>query len=316
MWFEVGHVYSFISQPSGKYLNREGSGALTSRANATVYQSTGNPDQRWKIIQDGTDYRIVSMLNQAFALNIYRSTQNCDITGYGGNETDTAVLFEASAGYGDMHFRIRLKNHVDKYLTATGSANSSNVNWQSGGSSAYQVWRLEDHTPPQPNGYTYPTDSSHRTLSRGFTGVNGHRGIDVVGAEGTPLYAFADGVVAYKQNFSTNIYPAGDSKSMESMGNMVCINHYNPNQSIAAGAYVQSVYMHMREPALVNPGATVHKGDVVGYLGNTGYSTGPHLHFNIGVSSQASMEPGYVGYTNMGSIGVIDPCRYLPEYHT
>ena len=63
MWFEVGHVYSFISQPSGKYLNREGSGALTSRANATVYQSTGNPDQRWKIIQDWADYRIVSMLS-------------------------------------------------------------------------------------------------------------------------------------------------------------------------------------------------------------------------------------------------------------
>lgn len=316
MWFEVGHVYSFISQPSGKYLNREGSGALTSRANATVYQSTGNPDQRWKIIQDGADYRIVSMLNQTFALNIYRSTQNCDITAYQNNEEDTAVLFEEVTGYSEneMYFRIRLKNHVDKYLTATGGSNSANVNWQAGSSSAYQVWKLvEDDTFNHSGEYDYPTES--RRLSRGFTGANAHKGIDVIASAGTPVYAFADGVVAWTQNFSGNIYPEGDENSMESMGNFIAINHFNPAPEIASGTYVQTVYMHLNGPALFNKGDPVSKGDHIGDVGNTGYSDGAHLHFNIGVGNLASMAPGHKGYTSMGSIGVVDPLLYLPEYY-
>ena len=316
MWFEVGHVYSFISQPSGKYLNREGSGALTSRANATVYQSTGNLDQRWKIIQDGADYRIVSMLNQTFALNIYRSTQNCDITAYQNNEEDTAVLFEEVTGYSEneMYFRIRLKNHVDKYLTATGGSNSANVNWQAGSSSAYQVWKLvEDDTFNHSGEYDYPKES--RRLSRGFTGANAHKGIDVIASAGTPVYAFADGVVAWTQNFSGNIYPDGDENSMESMGNFIAINHFNPAPEIASGTYVQTVYMHLNGPALFNKGDPVSKGDHIGDVGNTGYSSGAHLHFNIGVGNLASMAPDYEGYTSMGSIGVVDPLLYLPEYY-
>ncbi|MCI8601395.1 MAG: M23 family metallopeptidase [Oscillospiraceae bacterium] len=167
---------------------------------------------------------------------------------------------------------------------------------------------------PLSNSYTYPTDASHRRLSRGFTGVNDHRGIDIIGAAGTPIYAFADGIVAFRQDYNANIYPNGDSNSMQSMGNLLCINHYNPDTSIAAGSYVQTVYMHMSSIA-VSQGATVKKGQVIGYIGNTGYSSGAHLHFNIGVGSRDSMKPGYSGYTSMGSIGVIDPLRYLPGYY-
>jgi len=74
-------------------------------------------------------------------------------------------------------------------------------------------------------------------LSRGFSGAS-HRGIDIIGDTGTAIYAFADGIVAFRQNYNGNIYPDGDSNFMESMGNLLCTNHYNPNTSIASGPYV------------------------------------------------------------------------------
>ena len=86
-----------------------------------------------------------------------------------------------------------------------------------------------------------------------------HNGIDMACAQGTPIYATRSGVVTVAS------FQAGGA------GNYVSINH---------GDGFSSIYMHMTH-YIVYVGQQVSKGQVIGYVGSTGISTGPHLHFGI-----------------------------------
>lgn len=86
-----------------------------------------------------------------------------------------------------------------------------------------------------------------------------HHGVDVACPVGTPLIAGADGVIAHKG--------AGASG-----GYTLLIRH--------AGNW-HSVYYHLKKPAFKNIGEPVKVGEVVALSGNTGASTGPHLHFEL-----------------------------------
>ena len=86
-----------------------------------------------------------------------------------------------------------------------------------------------------------------------------HNGIDLAAAQGTPIYATRAGKV------TTCSYQAGGA------GNYVSINHLDG---------FASIYMHMTH-YVVSPGQSVSQGQLIGYVGNTGLSTGPHLHFGI-----------------------------------
>lgn len=94
-----------------------------------------------------------------------------------------------------------------------------------------------------------------------------HRGLDLRGAQGTPIRACADGVVALVDNLYFS-------------GNAVYINH---------GDGVFSSYLHMSRP-LVAPGERVQRGQVVGLVGATGRVTGPHLHLGLMVQGE-SVDP-------------------------
>lgn len=85
-----------------------------------------------------------------------------------------------------------------------------------------------------------------------------HNGLDMSAPAGTPIYASKNGVV------STADYNS-------SAGNHVIIEHEDG---------FSTVYMHMTY-SIVKPGETVGQGQVIGYVGSTGDSTGPHLHFEI-----------------------------------
>lgn len=86
-----------------------------------------------------------------------------------------------------------------------------------------------------------------------------HNGIDLAAAQGTPIYATRAGTV------TTCSYQAGGA------GNYVSINHLDG---------FSSIYMHMTH-YVVSPGQSVSQGQLIGYVGSTGISTGPHLHFGI-----------------------------------
>lgn len=86
-----------------------------------------------------------------------------------------------------------------------------------------------------------------------------HNGIDMACNQGTPIYATRAGTVTVAS------YQAGGA------GNYVSINHLDG---------FASIYMHMTH-YVVSAGQSVSQGQLIGYVGSTGLSTGPHLHFGI-----------------------------------
>src|SRR5205814_7219124 len=83
-------------------------------------------------------------------------------------------------------------------------------------------------------------------------------GIDIAASTGTPIHAAAAGTVIY-------------CGWEEGYGNLVAIDH---------GGNLSTAYGHQSAIA-VTCGQTVQQGDVIGYVGSTGHSTGPHLHFEV-----------------------------------
>lgn len=124
---------------------------------------------------------------------------------------------------------------------------------------------LQGQNPPSNSSWTTPVSGYTLTSPFGMRvhPVLGyarmHNGIDMACPQGTPIYATRSGTV------TTASYQAGGA------GYYVSINH---------GDGFASIYMHMTH-FVVSAGQSVSQGQVIGYVGSTGISTGPHLHFGI-----------------------------------
>ncbi len=104
--------------------------------------------------------------------------------------------------------------------------------------------------------YRRPIDGGVKTQ-----GIHGYNGVDLAAAAGTPIYAAADGTVIVSKTGGWN----------GGYGNYVVIRHGNDTQTL---------YAHNQKNAVV-VGERVVRGDIIGYVGSTGKSTGPHVHFEI-----------------------------------
>ena len=102
------------------------------------------------------------------------------------------------------------------------------------------------------SGYGFRVDPVYKTTKF-------HAGMDFSSPIGTPIYATGDGVIERADNRSRGY------------GNHVRINH---------GYGYLTLYAHMSEIA-VRKGQKVKRGDIIGYVGNTGKSVGPHLHYEV-----------------------------------
>lgn len=88
-----------------------------------------------------------------------------------------------------------------------------------------------------------------------------HNGIDIPGAIGTPIFATADGTV-------------GRAQRLGGYGNYVELEHGNA---------IETRYGHLSAIA-VTSGQRVRRGDIIGYMGSTGRSTGSHLHYEVRIA--------------------------------
>jgi len=95
-------------------------------------------------------------------------------------------------------------------------------------------------------------------------GGQGHNGIDLRAPVGTKVFAPADGIVV-------SVGDTGLIRGCFSYGRWVMLKHPNG---------LSTLFAHLSTP-LVKTGQAVSRGDVIAYSGNTGYSTGPHLHFGV-----------------------------------
>ncbi|GAB4301054.1 MAG: hypothetical protein Fur0025_41070 [Oscillatoriaceae cyanobacterium] len=129
-------------------------------------------------------------------------------------------------------------------------------------------------SPPLFNGYMWPAQGA-LTSGYGWRWGRMHKGIDIAAPIGTPIYAAAPGKVTF----------AGWNEG--GYGNLVEIEH--PDGSL-------TIYAHNNR-IVVQEGQEVDQGDQVAEMGSTGFSTGPHLHFEIHPAGQ----------------GAVNPMAYLPE---
>ena len=93
-----------------------------------------------------------------------------------------------------------------------------------------------------------------------------HTGTDIPAPGGTPIYAAKDGVVT----------TVNANKNASSYGYYCIISH---------GSGYATLYAHQNQVPIVQEGQTVSKGQVIGYVGTTGRSTGNHLHFELRINS-------------------------------
>jgi len=111
---------------------------------------------------------------------------------------------------------------------------------------------------PLPNPLSTPF-GTQRIFNK--TTVSIHRGLDIKGKEGEKIYASNHGRVALTEELFFG-------------GNTVILDH---------GSGIFTIYMHLSR-FNVRPGDLVSKKDVIGFVGSTGRSTGPHLHFGVKVA--------------------------------
>lgn len=119
------------------------------------------------------------------------------------------------------------------------------------------------------SGFGYRIDPIYKTTKF-------HPGLDFAAPQGTPIYATADG----------NVSTAGNSGN--GYGNHVIINH---------GYGYETLYGHMVRIKTKN-GQAVKRGEVIGWVGSTGKSTGPHLHYEVHKNGQ-KIDPIYFFYNDL-----------------
>lgn len=133
---------------------------------------------------------------------------------------------------------------------------------------------------PNTSGFICPlSGKSKRNITTGMNGYRGHTGVDFACPQGTPILAAKDGKVV----ISTAL--RNSSGGYRSYGEYISISH---------GDGTMTLYAHMSRRA-VEKNAQVKQGQVIGYVGSTGNSTGNHLHFEIFVSGRR-----------------VNPAQYLP----
>ena len=130
---------------------------------------------------------------------------------------------------------------------------------------------------PLSSGYSYISSYFGNRESPGGVGSTNHKGIDIPAPTGTPIYAAASGTIV------AMLSPASSGGA----GYYTKINH--------DGKGLITEYMHQSK---FNPnlsvGDKVKKGDIIGYVGSTGNSTGPHLHFGVMVNGVNQNPLNYV----------------------
>ena len=155
------------------------------------------------------------------------------------------------------------------------SDNDDEVSYDDGSSSgSYYV----DYSAPSQidagGGWVWPTPDSHVITSvfNESRSYEQHGGIDIGASMGTPIYAANSGTVVSSNNTCYHVSSGGNwCDCGGGYGNYVWILHDNGYETI---------YGHMTATA-VSDGERVTAGQLIGYVGSSGWSTGPHLHFEL-----------------------------------
>ena len=154
---------------------------------------------------------------------------------------------------------------------------------------------LYNNYPPAASStdWGWPTISPYMINSRyGYRWGKLHAGIDITGCGfGSPIFSSTDGIVTSTTTSCDDNGWYGD----------YCGAGYGNNVVVRTNTGLYVTYGHMKSNITVYAGQTVAKGQVIGYMGNSGSSTGTHLHFQINTNS------------TVGGASSVDPCAVAFE---
>ena len=137
----------------------------------------------------------------------------------------------------------------------------------------------ETTSSPSTAGYICPlSGKSKASITTGYHGYAGHTGVDFACSSGTPIMAAKSGKIV------TSTALVRSNGTYRSYGEYIVISH---------GDGTMTLYAHMSSRA-VSVGTEVSQGQVIGYVGSTGNSTGPHLHFEVRVNGRCVNPTSYL----------------------
>lgn len=202
------------------------------------------------------------MINTLLAQKLHQVALLCAAACF-ATATPAVHAAETSADAG-----ITVPDEPDDDSFTAGVPSASEDSEDSEARAIFQAWKRLDTGLTASIGVAVPSrrpidqmslSSSYGMRVHPVTGkVARHNGIDIPAPRGTAIYATADGIV-------------GRAQRLGGYGNYVEVEHGNA---------IQTRYGHMSS-YIVTPGQSVKKGQILGYVGSTGRSTGNHLHYEV-----------------------------------
>lgn len=193
----------------------------------------------------------------AILVELMEENQEYEELLHGYEEEKNALISEIAAAEEEYNKALAAEEAAREQAQAAANNQSGNSGSQnnSGTSSA----------PPSSTGWIVPCSYKYISSAYGYRSSGWHNGVDLAAPSGTPIYATRSGTVTTAKALKNA------NGNYISYGNYVVINH---------GDGFSSLYAHMNY-YVVSAGEYVSQGQLIGYVGSTGNSSGPHLHFTV-----------------------------------
>jgi len=257
-------AFQFVGSPNEKILSAQNERLRDRYAQLSDRVQTLQEQMKELEKRDNSVYRSIFEANpipdSARAKEIEDQKEIAAITGMNNNELLNSIVYTIN------NLSSRMKVQSTSYVEIDGLIKNKEA--------------LLSHTPAiQPvsnkdlnriaSGFGYRIDPVYKTIKM-------HAGLDFAAPQGTPIYATADGTVSTSGN-TGNGY-----------GNHVIIKH---------GYGYETLYGHMVKVKL-RSGQAVKRGEVIGWVGSTGKSTGPHCHYEVHKNGN-KIDPVYFFYNDL-----------------
>ena len=247
---------------------------ITEQKTALEEDKTELEEQEASLKDDQAELNKLLEENEETLRNLYSSNQNAKTALENAADESEAIENQIREYYRKQQEQAAQQNNSSSSGSNESSGGSSD-NGSSGGSvSIPSQPSTPSVTPPTTSGYTWPCPGFYYLSSEWNEdrGSYNHGAIDIAGSGimGAPVVAAESGtVVASYNGCPHNWGKNGSCGCGGGYGNYVFIDHGNGKMT---------VYGHFTN-VIVSTGQTVTKGQTIGYVGSTGNSTGPHLHF-------------------------------------
>lgn len=265
-------------------------------SNIQLWDFGNGSNQKFQVINQSNEYFLLKAGNCDLYLSAANSSgangTNVQLASKNGSN---AQLWRArSLGNGVYYLESKLRSNLCIDCSGAGSANGTNIQLWDYGNGANQKWKFESVSAPingkiSPSGFYYPLGK--RTAFVDNTGEKQPHDFTI--AAGTPVYALADGTIYCYQIIGKFF----NKWTTVSYGNVI---YWVSNDKKYGAKYAHLKGFKdfgLKYPAVQNKGSTykvvssrsniycgskqVKAGDVIGYVGSVGNSTGPHLHFEL-----------------------------------